>query len=88
MECPNCGGKGYKEYEAGLIQVPCEECKATGEVPGWKLDQILERKGKTNDNSTDEGAGSDDKPIRGADTGKPSKPKKRKARKKATKKSR
>ena len=88
MECSECGGKGYKEYEAGLIQVPCKECEATGDVPGWKLDQILKREGKTNDNPTDEGAGSDDKPTRGPDTGKPSKPKKRRAKKKTAKKSR
>ncbi|MCJ7829163.1 MAG: hypothetical protein MUP81_05425 [Dehalococcoidia bacterium] len=26
--CPVCGGKGYRELDkAGLIRVPCEECK-------------------------------------------------------------
>ena len=88
MECPNCGGKGYKEYEAGLIQVPCEECNTTGEVPGWKLDQILEREGKSDDNTSDEGAGPDNQPARSPDTSKPSKPKKRRVRKKTAKKSR
>ena len=86
MKCPKCEGKGYKEYEAGLIQIPCKECNATGEVHGWKLDQILERESKANDN-IDAGARSDDKPIGSPDTGKPSKPKKRKARRKAAKKS-
>ena len=117
MKCPECGGKGYKEYEAGLIQVPCATCKATGEVPGWKLDQILKREGKTNDNPTDDGTtftpnlryhenvaeakkkiealddsanrvGPDNFPTRGADTRKPSKPKKRRTKKKTAKKSR
>ena len=86
MECPECGGKGYKEYEAGLIQIPCKECNATGEVSGWKLDQILERESKANDN-TDAGARPDDKPIGSPDTGKPKQSSKRKARRKAAKKS-
>lgn len=87
MKCPKCEGRGYKEYEAGLIQIPCKECNATGEVPGWKLDQILECGSKSNDNPTDRGAGPDNKPARGADTSKPKQLKKSRARTKARKKS-
>jgi hypothetical protein len=25
--CPACGGKGYREFEAGLIRLPCRECQ-------------------------------------------------------------
>jgi len=25
--CPACGGKGYREFEAGLIRLPCKECQ-------------------------------------------------------------
>lgn len=31
-DCPDCEGKGFKEYEAGLIQVTCQNCDATGKV--------------------------------------------------------
>ena len=88
MQCPNCEGKGYKEYEAGLIQIPCKECNTTGEVPGWKLDQILKHEGKSDDNTSDEGTRSDDQSTRGTNSRKPSKPKKRRVRKKTAKKSR
>jgi len=73
MKCPECEGKGYKEYEAGLIQVQCRECNGTGEIP--------------DDNPTDGGTGSDNQPARGADTGKPKQPKKQKAKRKARKRS-
>lgn len=33
MICPNCEGKKFIEYEHGLIQVECENCQGTGEVP-------------------------------------------------------
>lgn len=33
MKCETCKGLGFKEYEAGLIQVECEECHGTGEIP-------------------------------------------------------
>ena len=32
MKCEACSGLGYREYEAGLIQVGCEVCNGTGEV--------------------------------------------------------
>lgn len=32
MQCPICGGKGYREEQHGLIQIGCPECKATGIV--------------------------------------------------------
>lgn len=25
--CPACGGKGYREFEHGLIRIQCAECK-------------------------------------------------------------
>jgi len=31
-DCPKCKGVGFQEYEAGLIQVACSECKATGKI--------------------------------------------------------
>jgi len=31
MKCKRCNGKGYLEYEHGLIQVVCDKCKGTGE---------------------------------------------------------
>jgi len=33
MKCPKCQGLKYLEYEAGLIRLPCQECKGTGEIP-------------------------------------------------------
>jgi len=31
-DCPKCKGVGFQEFEAGLIQVACSECKATGKI--------------------------------------------------------
>lgn len=28
--CLTCGGKGYLEFEAGLLRVRCQACKGTG----------------------------------------------------------
>jgi len=28
--CPKCNGKGFLEYQAGLIRVVCPRCKGTG----------------------------------------------------------
>ncbi len=36
MQCPQCQGKGFIEYEHGLIQVACDECEGTGEIIGEK----------------------------------------------------
>ncbi len=30
-KCDKCGGKGYLEFEAGLIRLRCETCKGKGE---------------------------------------------------------
>lgn len=32
MKCGTCEGLGYKEYEAGLIRLPCPDCKGIGEI--------------------------------------------------------
>ena len=32
MQCPDCEGLKYLEYEAGLIQISCPRCKGTGAV--------------------------------------------------------
>ena len=32
MICPTCQGKKYREYEHGLIRLPCVECGGTGEI--------------------------------------------------------
>lgn len=31
-DCPECEGKGFKEYQAGLIQIECLNCKGTGKI--------------------------------------------------------
>lgn len=31
-KCKVCNGKGYLEFEHGLIQVACDKCKGMGEV--------------------------------------------------------
>lgn len=74
--CPDCEGKGFKEYNAGLLQVECRACGGTG-----KTSEVV------NDNTTDEGAGPDNNATRSPDTSKPKQPKKRKARAKARNKS-
>ena len=30
--CPKCNGKGYLEYEAGLIRLTCSYCGGTGYI--------------------------------------------------------
>ena len=32
-DCPKCKGVGFEEFEAGLVQVACSECNATGKIP-------------------------------------------------------
>ena len=27
VTCPACGGKGYREFEHGLIRLPCKKCQ-------------------------------------------------------------
>ena len=36
MKCKKCNGKGYLEYEHGLIQLVCDKCKGTGEEDDGK----------------------------------------------------
>lgn len=31
-KCRDCRGLGYKEYEHGLIRLPCQRCNGTGVV--------------------------------------------------------
>ncbi len=30
--CPDCEGEGFKEYDAGLVQIWCKTCESTGKV--------------------------------------------------------
>ncbi|KKL75179.1 hypothetical protein LCGC14_2057510, partial [marine sediment metagenome] len=30
--CPECEGKGFQEYDAGLVQIGCKRCEMTGKV--------------------------------------------------------
>jgi hypothetical protein len=32
MKCPECNGKGFKEFEHGLIMVGCLNCESTGVI--------------------------------------------------------
>lgn len=32
MECNDCEGKGFKEYDAGIVQIGCKTCEMTGKV--------------------------------------------------------
>jgi len=32
MECPDCKGLGYKEFEHGLIRLHCKSCKGRGVI--------------------------------------------------------
>ncbi len=31
-KCPDCDGVGFKEYDAGLVQIGCKACGMTGKV--------------------------------------------------------
>ncbi len=77
--CSSCNGKGYIEYEAGLIRLPCLDCEGNGVifVPYKTVKEIF--KGEADDR----GAGRAYTDDGGEDTGKPTKPRKRKTRKKA-----
>ena len=46
--CPKCDGKGFIEYEHGLIQVECSECKGTGEIDDSGTGQPDKPIGSTN----------------------------------------
>ena len=69
MKCGACHGRGFTELEHGLIMVECADCNGTGEIP---------------DDSTS-GAEPDNQSVRSADTSKPKRPRKPKAKKKAGK---
>ncbi len=32
MKCKDCEGKGFKEYDAGLVQIGCKPCSGIGKV--------------------------------------------------------
>jgi DnaJ-class molecular chaperone len=32
--CPDCDGKGFKEFNAGLLSVKCQHCEGTGKATG------------------------------------------------------
>ena len=32
MKCEKCAGRGFIEFEHGLIQVQCDECGGTGKI--------------------------------------------------------
>lgn len=87
MKCETCGGLGYQEYEAGLVQAPCRICNSTGEVPDIEVGKgnIIAPFGDVDDNRSDSRAGPDNQLAGSGDTGKYKQPKKRKARKKAAK---
>ena len=78
MKCETCEGRGFKEYEHGLIMVKCEECKGTGE---WNLIEVQRRIYDTSNSGTKP----DNRPARSTDTSKSKQPKKPKAKKRARK---
>lgn len=43
QKCRVCHGVGYIEYEAGLAQIPCRNCKGTGSITKLKA---IKEKGK------------------------------------------
>ena len=74
MKCEDCEGLGYKEYEHGLIRLPCRECNGTGEIP--------------DDNDIDSRIGQPDSTSGSGDTSQPKQHKKSKAKKRITKRTR
>jgi len=75
MQCDKCDGKGFIEFEHGLIMVGCDRCEGTGEIDDT-------------DNGTkpvDSGTRQLDTASRGSDTSKPKRTRKPKASKKAGK---
>lgn len=83
MKCAKCEGKGFVEFNSGLLQVGCADCSATGEVSEVKMELhevITNREG--NDNSSTR-IRPDNSTTRGTDTGKPKRSQKSKTKKKA-----
>jgi len=72
MFCPNCEGKGFKEYEHGLIVIRCKTCKGKGEI----------------EDVIDSGVGGDNNYTGDTDSGKPPEHQKQGAPKKARKRTR
>ena len=32
IKCPGCKGSGWKEYDGGVVVMPCIECKGQGRI--------------------------------------------------------
>ena len=88
MKCQECDGKGFKEYNSGLLQVECEACKGIGEVEEVhpELHEILYNR-KADDNSLT-GTKPDNTTTGSRDTGKSKQPKKPKVKNKLSKRAR
>jgi len=101
MKCENCQGKGFIEYESGIIMVECEACNGTGEIDVYsgtgpdilegeveELPKGWEDKGECIGGFLDDsngGARQLDSNIGSADTSQPKQHRERKAKKKASK---
>ena len=95
--CPKCEGKGFIEYESGVIMVKCAECNGTGEIddspkyliipealPGKTLDETADIARKIIKASKDDsisGIGRIDNPAGEPNPSKPKQPSKPKSKK-------
>ena len=43
MECEQCGGEGFKEYDAGLLVIGCKACSGIGKVDEALTKEEFER---------------------------------------------
>ena len=43
-KCPKCEGKGFIEFEHGLVMMECDECGGTKEVDDGSIGRVLEIK--------------------------------------------
>ena len=102
MECPKCEGKGFIEFEHGLIMVECDECGGKKEIDDSEPESLSDVAAEANayanalmprlegekrdDNSSR--TGQPDNSTGSADTSKPKHPKKPRAKKKARKRTR
>lgn len=43
MKCETCEGRGFIEYEHGLVMVECEVCKGTGEMLDVLTEEVLQK---------------------------------------------
>ena len=85
MECTECNGLGYKEYEHGLIRLTCARCGGTGEARNVSLNHITKTKGELYVNG-DSGAGADNQDTGSGPASQPEQSPKPKARKSTGKK--